>query len=175
MQEYKIVFTGNMGAGKTTAIRILSDIEVISTDVINSAQDVHSKSLTTVGIDYGKLKLSDGLSLSVYGTPGQKRFQFMWKIIVKGALGVIILIDSTTKNALLEMNMYVDFYKNEGIDVIIVGVTHSDIEGSMPFEVFENELSKTANLLPIFAIDARDKNDILFITEVLIAEIEATL
>ncbi len=175
MQEYKIVFTGNMGAGKTTAIRILSDIEVLSTDVMNTAQDVHSKSLTTVGIDYGKLMLSEDLSLSIYGTPGQERFQFMWKIVAKGALGVIILIDSTTENALYDMNMYIDFYKNEGIEVMIVGVTHTDLEGSIPLETFQNSVSSTDSVLPIFAIDARDRNDILFITEVLIAEIEASI
>ncbi|GBU08894.1 GTP-binding protein [Gammaproteobacteria bacterium] len=175
MQEYKIVFTGNMGAGKTTAIGMLSDIEVLSTDVTNTAQHENSKSLTTVGIDYGRLTLSDDLSLSIYGTPGQERFQFMWKIAAKGALGVIVLIDSTAKNALHDMNMYVDFYKNEGIDVIVVGVTHTDHSSSLPFEIFIDSVSNTDYVLPVFAIDARDRNDILFITEVLIAEIEASL
>ena len=36
MQEFKIIFAGSMGAGKTTAIKALSDKEVISTDVANS-------------------------------------------------------------------------------------------------------------------------------------------
>ena len=54
MQEFKIIFAGSMGAGKTTAIKALSDKEVISTDVANSDKKAHNKLLTTVGIDYGK-------------------------------------------------------------------------------------------------------------------------
>ena len=30
-QEYKIVFTGPMGAGKSTAIRVISDIPPVTT------------------------------------------------------------------------------------------------------------------------------------------------
>ena len=48
MQEYKIVFTGSMGAGKTTAISMLSDIKVLSTDVVNTAKNMHAKLLTQI-------------------------------------------------------------------------------------------------------------------------------
>ena len=35
MKEYKILVTGTVGAGKTTAIRAISDIEPVVTDVAN--------------------------------------------------------------------------------------------------------------------------------------------
>jgi signal recognition particle receptor subunit beta len=164
-----------MGAGKTTAISMLSDIKVLSTDVVNTAKNMHAKLLTTVGIDYGKITISENLKLSIYGTPGQERFKFMWKIVAKGALGIIVLIDSTSKSALDDMKMYVDFYMNEGIDIIIVGITHTDVQGSISLDDFQNTMSHMDSILPIFAVDARSKDDILFITEVLIAEIESSL
>ena len=55
MKEFKIIFAGSMGAGKTTAIQSLSDKEVVSTDVENTDTKSHSKLLTTVGIDYGQV------------------------------------------------------------------------------------------------------------------------
>ena len=60
MQEYKIIFAGSMGAGKTTAVQTLSDVGVITSDVANSDLNAHSKLLTTVGIDYGQIVLPPG-------------------------------------------------------------------------------------------------------------------
>ena len=53
LQQYKIVFAGSMGAGKTEAIRSLSDIPVLLTEAFNTDQHSHAKLETTVGIDYG--------------------------------------------------------------------------------------------------------------------------
>ena len=43
-------------------------------------------------MDYGELTLEDGEKVSLVGTPGQRRFDFMCSILTKGALGLIILI-----------------------------------------------------------------------------------
>ena len=54
---YKIVFAGPVGAGKTTAIKSLSDIEVVSTDA-SATDDVKlMKATTTVAMDYGLMRL----------------------------------------------------------------------------------------------------------------------
>ena len=55
LQQYKIVFGGTMGAGKSAAIKTLSDVAVISTEAVNTDTQAHSKLLTTVGIDYGEI------------------------------------------------------------------------------------------------------------------------
>ena len=79
---YKIVFAGPVGAGKTTAIKSLSDIEVVSTDA-SATDDVKlMKATTTVAMDYGLMRLDNGYQVRLYGTPGQKRFDFMWDIRV---------------------------------------------------------------------------------------------
>src|SRR5262249_54374958 len=91
--EHKILFTGSMGAGKTAAIGAVSEIEPVTTDVLNSMRDGVSKATTTVGLDYGEITLDGGEKLRLYGTPGQERFSAMWDILSAGALGVVILID----------------------------------------------------------------------------------
>lgn len=68
----KLVFVGGMGAGKTTAIRAISDIEPVSTDMPLSIDATEEKSLTTVALDYSSVDLDDGELLHVYGVPGQK-------------------------------------------------------------------------------------------------------
>ena len=92
MQEFKIIFAGSMGAGKTTAIKALSDKEVISTDVANSDKKAHNKLLTTVGIDYGQILLPPDTKVGLYGTPGQERFELVWRVVTEGALGAIVLL-----------------------------------------------------------------------------------
>ncbi len=73
LQQHKIVFGGTMGAGKSEAIKMLSDIPVIETEAINTDIDAHSKYLTTVGIDYGEIILDEETKIGLYGTPGQER------------------------------------------------------------------------------------------------------
>lgn len=94
MKEYKLLITGTMGAGKTTAIRAISDIEPIVTDVVNHDKSV-DKERTTVGLDYGMLTLDSGDRIRLFGTPGQARFDFLWKILARKALGLVILIDNS--------------------------------------------------------------------------------
>lgn len=53
MNEYKLVFTGTTGAGKTTAINAVSETPTIKTDVANTDESL-DKALTTVGLDLGK-------------------------------------------------------------------------------------------------------------------------
>lgn len=91
---FKIVVTGPVGAGKTTFINAVSDIETVSTEAaISDGTEVGDKTTTTVGIDFGRISLRTGMDLYLFGTPGQERFDFMWDISAKGMLGVILLVD----------------------------------------------------------------------------------
>ena len=98
--QHKIIFTGPVGAGKTTAITTISDIAPFSTEQTAKDETKEKKELTTVAMDYGSMRLDNGETLHLYGTPGQERFNFMWDLLTDGSLGVIIMLDDANPNPL---------------------------------------------------------------------------
>lgn len=173
MKEFKIIFAGSMGAGKTTAIRALSDKEVVSTDVENTDTKSHSKLLTTVGIDYGQILLPPDVKIGLYGTPGQERFELVWRIVTEGALGAIILVDSSSVKSTEELPYYVEYFHKHKMDNIVVGLTHTDLPSYLSQEQALEILMKKNLNFPVFEVDSREKNDVLLLIETLIASIEA--
>jgi uncharacterized protein len=87
-KKCKIVIFGAFGAGKTTLVRTLDpDSRHVEADCSNGT--------TTVALDYGRLQVN-GVSVHLYGTPGQERFGFAREIISKGMDGAILLVDATS-------------------------------------------------------------------------------
>ena len=96
MQTVKMVVTGPFSAGKTEFIQSVSEIDVVSTErKISSAAERTVKESTTVAMDFGRITVDEDLVLYLFGTPGQKRFDFMWEILSEGMLGFIVMVDST--------------------------------------------------------------------------------
>ncbi len=154
-QIVKLVITGPVNAGKTTMVQNLSDSQITSTDVAATDQVSQLKAMTTVGLDFGILKIDDGLELHLFGTPGQARFNFMWNILSKGAIGAIFLVDSTSDESLHEMKkMYA--YFSEHVDLpAIVGATKQDLDGAKSVEQIATLLELKQDL--VLPVDAREK------------------
>ncbi|MDH3943327.1 MAG: ATP/GTP-binding protein, partial [Anaerolineae bacterium] len=95
MQTVKMVVTGPFNAGKTEYIQTVSEIDVVSTEKKITSEAEMIKSQTTVAMDFGRITVDDDLVLYLFGTPGQKRFDFMWEILSEGMLGFIVMVDST--------------------------------------------------------------------------------
>lgn len=171
LQQYKIVFGGKMGAGKSEAIQSISETKVLSTEALNTDQDAHSKALTTVGIDYGEIQIEDDITVGLYGTPGQERFDFMWPVICEGAIGAIILIDHSSRSALDDLAYYFETF-SKFISNLVIGITHVDEDSQQLLKKYRNWMDMNNIHLPIFAVDARVKDDVLLLVEVLIARAE---
>lgn len=175
LQQHKIVFAGTMGAGKSEAIKSLSEVDVVSTEAINTDIGFNDKMFTTVGIDYGELILEDGTKVGLYGTPGQERFDFMWNIICKGALGVIVLIDHSVEQPIQHLDFYLNYFKLISKNIII-GITHLDKKSSYGTAIYrEWEAAQLPPRNPLFFIDARKKQDVLLLIETLITNTEVQL
>src|SRR5512135_1627097 len=96
MQTVKMVVTGPFSAGKTQFIQSVSEIEVVSTErKLTNAAERAIKETTTIAMDFGRITVDKDLVLYLFGTPGQKRFDFMWEILSEGMLGFIVMVDST--------------------------------------------------------------------------------
>ncbi len=161
MCQSKIIVTGPVGAGKTTAIQSVSDIEPIKTDVVSSDGYKKGKKQTTVAIDYGVMNFSDNKKLHLYGTPGQERFDFMWDILIVGGDGLILLLDNTRESPFLDMHFYLNAFKDfiSGTSVVI-GVTQMDLKSEPKIRDYQNQLDHSFIKPAVFSIDARDKNDV---------------
>ncbi|GAA4013072.1 GTP-binding protein [Actimicrobium antarcticum] len=171
--EHKILFTGTMGAGKTTAISAISEITPISTDVKNWDISVH-KAMTTVGLDYGELTLENGDKLRLYGTPGQSRFDFMWKILSRGALGLVILIDNSRPDPLADLDVYLDGFA----DLIkrtscVVGVGKTEGHPVPDINAFAERMERKGVLCPVFPADVREPEHVLQLLDLLLIQLES--
>ena len=170
----KIVFSGSMGAGKTTAIAAISDIAPVVTDVINTDRTQHAKETTTVGIDYGELDVGEGVKLLLYGTPGQERFDFMWEILARRALGIVLLIDNSRPNPLADFEMYLGAFEKFGdAGAIVVGIGRSETHPKPRVDVYYRALEKRKMVAPVFAVDVRRKKDVLLLLNALLSTLEA--
>ena len=69
--EHKIIFTGPVGSGKSTAIQAYSGVAPVITDVRPTDMTLSMKDHTTVAMDYGMIQLDDETRVHLYGTPGQ--------------------------------------------------------------------------------------------------------
>ncbi|MEX8493091.1 ATP/GTP-binding protein [Sphaerotilus sp.] len=174
--DHKIIFTGPVGAGKTTAIASISDIEPIRTDEHASDMTQKRKSATTVAMDYGMIRLGPKEKVHLYGTPGQERFDFMWDILTKGGIGLVLLLDNTRPTPFEDMRFYIKAFK-EFIDGtrLVIGVTQMDARRTPTIDEYVRQLAELDVSAPIFEVDARQRTDVSTLIEALLLQIDPTL
>ena len=174
VQEYKLIFTGTMGAGKTTAIAAISEIVPVSTDVQRSEAGNDTKITTTAALDYGEVTLPRGDMLRLYGTPGQARFDFMWKILGEGALGVVVLVDNRRPDPIADLREYLTAFR----DVVagsraVVGVGRCDTHPVPDLNAYYDAAAELGLNAPIVSVDVRRRDHVLLLLDILFNQIEA--
>jgi uncharacterized protein len=176
-REIKILITGPMGSGKTTALAAVSDIAPVKTEAANSDLAQNSKAQTTVALDYGEVQLEGGDRLRIYGTPGQKRFNVMWQILAKGALGVVILLDMTRPDPRADLRDYLkDFAEVIHNSSAVIGLSRMDQQTDQQTYLSSADIAQVCQdfgaILPVFAVDVRQRADVLLLMEALFSQIE---
>ena len=131
----KIVVTGPFSAGKTEFIKAVSDIEVITTERKLTRDAVPGKEETTVALDFGQTKLK-GMTIQLFGTPGQPRFDFMWEILAKEMDGFVVMVDSTDPETFGTAKKLIEMFRGFENVPYIIAANKQDLDGAIsPQEV----------------------------------------
>ena len=122
----KVVITGPFSAGKTTLIRTISEVAIVGTERDVSDESKNVKARTTVAMDFGRITFAEDLSLYLFGTPGQRRFEVMWEILSEGMIGFILLVNAADARSLEEASHILRQFRKYADVPYVVGVTHLD-------------------------------------------------
>lgn len=176
MAEHVILFAGPMGAGKTTAISSLSEIETVRTEAANTERDIADKATTTVALDYGEITLDLDDKVRLYGTPGQRRFDFMWTILKERARGLILLVNNDAHDPIAEVLAYLDDFADlHERGGIVVGVSRSDVAPGPSRAEYSAAITAARPdlVVPVYTVDPRDADQMRTVLMTLIAGIES--
>ncbi|MCS7277413.1 MAG: ATP/GTP-binding protein [Aquificaceae bacterium] len=162
IKKIKIVVAGPFAAGKTQFINTISEIDTVKTERrILSAEEKSVKEYTTVAMDFGKIRIDDEHELYLFGTPGQSRFDFMWEILGDGALGIIVLVDSTNPSTFHEARRIINFFQSRFPVPMVVGANKQDLPNAWtPKDVAAALDIDEEEGIPVLPLSALDKESI---------------
>ena len=159
MQSVKVVVTGPFNAGKTTFIKAVSEITVLSTERQVSDVSGEGGGETTVAMDFGRITISDDVVLYLFGTPGQERFSFMWETLSEGMLGFVLLVDATDPESLGDAYTMIKFFTDMSDVPFVVAANKVSPEDVDTIRAVRSSL-ELAEEIPLLPVDARDKDSV---------------
>jgi uncharacterized protein len=158
-QAVKIVVTGPFAAGKTTLIRTISEITVLSTERGVTDGTRSRKAETTVAMDFGRITIDRDLILYLFGTPGQDRFDFMWEILGEGMIGYLLLVDASREDGMTEAANILASFRRMARVPCVVALNRADPSDEQA-EARVREALDLGSEIAVVACDATDRESV---------------
>jgi small GTP-binding protein len=155
----KIVVTGPANSGKSTFVSNASD-EGHSVDRTGLSGDT-----TTVAMDFGWLRWKD-FDITLYGTPGQTRFDPLIPPILKHAMGVVLVIDATKPDTLPRAKHLIELVMTQRVP-LVVAANKNDLPQVIGTDEIRAALG-IADDIPVFPISATKRTDVSYVLESLV-------
>ncbi len=179
--ESSVLFLGSVGAGKTQAIKSISEIEVVSTEVKATDAVAIIKASTTVSMDMGALRVGEQDKVVLYGAPGQERFDFMWDILLMQTQAVILLVNHAATDPTRELDFYVGQLRQRISKPrpVLIGISHVDRAIGTPMSIYQDYFMRRSPKCrcelcrpPVLRLDPRRSQDVKAILVAMVALIE---
>jgi len=162
MRSVKVVVTGPFNAGKTTFIKAISEITVLSTERQVTQASGDGTGDTTVAMDFGRITVSDDVVLYLFGTPGQERFSFMWETLSDGMLGFVLLVDARDSGSYGDAQSMIRFFTGMS-DVPFVVAANRVMPGDSETLLALRSAIGLADEVPLLPLDARDRESVKYV------------
>jgi small GTP-binding protein len=164
MQEIKVVVTGPFGAGKTQFINTISEIDVVTTErKVSVPERREIKDQTTVAMDFGRITIEKDVVLELYGTPGQRRFDFMFPILSKGMWGFVVVVDSANRESFKAARQVLRDFERLSTAPRVIAANKQDAAGALRVDELRKILNvgQRVQVLPCVATDKTSVRNVL--------------
>lgn len=163
MKFPKVVVTGGFNSGKTTLIQTVSEIPIVTTDEKLTDSQQNIKGETTVVMDFGRITVDLDTIVYLFGTPGQKRFDFMWDILSKNMVGFIVMIDSSNLDSIQATEDIMSYFKEmSDVPYILAANKQDDPDAASLSEIGRTlGLAEEEKILPCVATNPYSASQVI--------------
>ncbi len=151
MNVFKVLVTGDFSSGKTQFIKTLTGNVLLTEKKVTDKKEMLQKDTTTVALDYGKLEIGKNI-IHLFGTPGQKRFDFMLNVLDRNISAFIVLVDSTNIVNIKNARRFIEFF-NKGNLPFVVACNKQDLKDAYTLDQIKSFLDMDVPLMPLVAKD----------------------
>ena len=163
---HRILFTGTMGVGKSTAVSSLLDAPPVSTALHGGT--------VPVAVDHGDIMLDNGDRLRLYGTPGQRRFEPTWRALAEEAMGLVVLVDHSRPDPLADLSIYLEnFAALIARTGCVIGVGRLETGVPPSLDALAETAARHGVVCPIVSVDVRERAQVLSLVDLLLVQLES--